>query len=375
MHYCLTALIWGLNPFRWVDSLILSLNTKWKSVFGDKIERLSNQAPARIVSLPREILLNIASFCTYTTILSLGSSCQAFRNLPHDLILVRDIAEIVYRDSRFNKADTWSAGHLELQDAKCISIAVEMTIRSARKSELPLVDFLRSRIVLAINSHPLTGVMDLNALQSCLHVARYYKLDYVIPDIAFCLVAATLERGVLENHFSTLMTTIPGPSESLVVIAFLTINLQQESLGDIREILPRPRLSLIPFKDLLGETPSLLSGRDSMKHFTRHLQSLMSPSFFEGQWCGVHLRNWDRLYAFDLVQSITRNDRNRLKISTMLTQQHLDIESEDFVMTPFGLVVFWEGASWLWKKEWCNDNFSSVRTLHDGRQKLDLVVS
>ncbi len=288
---------------------------------------------------------------------------------------MRDIAEIVYRDSRFNKAGTWSAGHLELQDAKCISIAVEMTIKSAQISELPLVDFLRSRIVLAINSHPLTGVLDQNALQSCLHVARHYRLDDVVPDIAFCLIAATLERGVLENHFSNLKTTIPRPSESLVVIAFLIINLQREYLDEIREFLPRPRLSLIPFKDLLGETPSLLSGRNSMKHFSRHLQSLISTSFLGGQWYGVYLRDWDRLYAFDSVRSITSNDRNRLKISTMLTQQHLDIESEDFVMTPFGLVVFWEGASWLWKKEWCNDNFSSVTTSHNGRQKLDLVVS
>lgn len=64
---------------------------------------------------------------------------------------------------------------------------------------------------------------------------------------------------------------------------------QPDFLGKIREVRPRPRLSLILFKDLLGETPSLLNGRDSMKHFNRHLQSSIPPSFLEGQWVGVYL--------------------------------------------------------------------------------------
>ena len=135
------------------------------------------------------------------------------------------------------------------------------------------------------SSYRCFGSDSLTILPTC------YRLDDVVPDIAFCLIAATLERGVLENHFSNLKTTIPGPSESLVVIAFLIINLQRESLGEIREFLARPQLSLIPFKDLLGETPSLLSGRNSMKHFSRHLQSLISTSFLGGQWYGVYLRD------------------------------------------------------------------------------------
>lgn len=67
------------------------------------------------------------------------------------------------------------------------------------------------------------------------------------------------------------------------------INNQPDFLGEIREVLPRPRLSLILFKDLLGETLSLLNGRDSMKYFNRHLQSSISPSFLEGQWVGIYL--------------------------------------------------------------------------------------
>jgi Fungal protein kinase len=342
----------------------------------NKAERSSNPPPASLATLPLDVKLIIASLCPYSTVISLEKSCRAFRGLLHHLPLVRDIAETVYHNSRFNNAGTWSAIHLDLQHAKSICAAVEMTIKSAEKSVAPLTDFLRSGIVLAVHSHPLTGVMDLNALQFCLPVARYYKLDDAIPDIAFCLVAAILERGVLlENHFSTLKSVVPQRSESLIVIAFLVMHIHSESLKDIQEVLPRPRLSLIPFEALLGETPSLLSGRDSMKHFDGHLQSLVTSTFLDCQWVGVYLRNWDILYVFNSVQSITRNDRNCLNVSAAINQQALDIESKDFVMTPFGLVVFWEGVSWFWKMEWCDDNFSSVRHLHDGGHKLDLVVS
>lgn len=191
----------------------------------------------------------------------------------------------------------------------------------------------------------------------------------MIPDIAFCLAAATLERGVPENHFSKLKSVAPNQSGSMVVIAFLVVNLHREYLKDIQEVLPR--LSLIPFEALLGEMPSLLT---SMKHFNGHLQSLVSPSFLDCQWVGVYLRDWDTIYDFSSVQSITHRDRNCLKVSATINQKPLDIESKNFVMTPFGLVVFWEGASWLWKKEWCDDKFSTVTPLHNGEHKLDLIV-
>jgi hypothetical protein len=137
---------------------------------------------------------------------------------------------------------------------------VETALKSEGKSAVAIKTFPKSRIILAIHSHPLAGAVDLNTMQFCLHVARYYKLDDVIPDIAFCLIAAILERGVSENHFSELKGVTPSGIDSLVVIAFLVVNLHRDSLKDVKETLPRPRLSLTPLEALLGELPSLLKG-------------------------------------------------------------------------------------------------------------------
>jgi hypothetical protein len=253
---------------------------------------------------------------------------------------------------------------------------MEMALRSEGKSAVAIETFLRPRVILAIHSHPLTGAVDINALQFCLHVARYYKVDDVIPDIAFCLIAATLERGVSENHFWELKDVTPSETDSMVVIAFLVVNLHRDSLKEVKETLPRPRLSLIPFEALLGELPSFLMGLDGTKSFAWRLQSSISPSFLNCEWVGVYLRDWDTLYEFSSVQSVKRSGETHLQVCATINQQPWEIESENYVMTPFGIVVFWQGgASWLWKKEWCDDNFAFARPLSNHGYALDFIVS
>ncbi|KIW36060.1 uncharacterized protein PV06_11640 [Exophiala oligosperma] len=145
-------------------------------------------------------------------------------------------------------------------------------------------------------------------------------------------------------------------------------------MQDIREIHLCPALSRIPFTTLLGELPSLMTGHDTLKHFEPHLQSILVDDFLDCEWVGLYHRNWDSLYRFDSVQSIVKVDNNRLKVSAAIIEP-LNIVSNDFAMTPFGLVVFSEGVTWLWKKDWCNDRFPVVEDLGDCGHQPDLVVS
>lgn len=268
----------------------------------------------------------------------------------------------------------WSSVHLDLRQARSVCVAVEMALKSGGECTEDIRTFLKSRIVLAVHSHPLAGAVDLSILQFCLHVARHYKLDDVIPDIAFSLIAATLERGVSENHFCELKGITFSRMDSLVVIAFLIVNLHRDSLKDIREALPRPQLSLIPFEALLGAFPSFQTGKQRAQYFPWRLQPSVSPSIFDCEWVGVYLRNWDTLYPFNSVQSVTKTGEDSLKASVTINEEPLDIESESFVMTPFGLVVFWRGVSWFWKKEWCNGNFSLSKPFSQ-EHELDFIVS
>ena len=148
--------------------------------------------------------------------------------------------ETVYNSCRFSKAGIWSSVHLDLPHAKSVCVAMEMALKSEGKSAVAIETFLRSRVILAIHSHPLTGNVDLNALQLCLHVTRYFKVDDVILDIAFCLIAATLEWGISENHFWKLKDVNPSETNSMVVIAFLVVNLHRDSLKELTETLPSP---------------------------------------------------------------------------------------------------------------------------------------
>lgn len=306
---------------------------------------------------------------------SLERTCRAFQGLVNDLSLLRQIVETVYHSCRFSNAGIWSSVHLDLRHAKSVCIALEMALRSEGKSAVAIETFLRSRVILAIHSHPLTGAVDLNALQFCLHVARYYKVDDVIPDIAFCLIAATLERGISENHFCELKGVTPSETDSMVVIAFLVVSLHRDSLKEIKETLLRPRLSLIPFEGLLGELPSFLMGLDGTKSFTWRLQSSITPSFLDCEWVGVYLRDWDTLYELNSVRLVKRSGDTPLQVCATINQQPWEIESENYVMTPFGIVVFWQmGASWLWKKEWCDGNFAFARRLPNHEHEPDFIV-
>lgn len=109
-----------------------------------------------------------------------------------------------------------------------------------------------------------------------------------------------------------------------------------------------------------------------MNHFNdQHLASLLSSGFLNGQWIGVYYREEsNRLYVFDSVESIAMSGLNCLNISVSINREPLEIKSDKFQITPFGLVVFWEGASWLWKEKWCGDSYSS----HNGGHASDLIV-
>lgn len=225
----------------------------------EQTEEINDQ----MAPIPWEIKVKIASFCSYSAVLSLGRSSLAFHNLLHEPTLIREIAETVYYSRQFNNTGLWSSTHLDIQHAKSICIAVEMTTSSAKKS-ISLAEFIAPKIILASYSHPLTCVFDLKTLQQCLCIAEYYKLANSIPDIAFCLVATTLEQGKLEQDFYMLRSITRSAisnSEGLPIIIFLAINLSRE---DFLVNLPRPRLSLIPFGILLGEFLSLLTGRYSI---------------------------------------------------------------------------------------------------------------
>jgi hypothetical protein len=101
----------------------------------------------------------------------------------------------------------------------------------------------------------------------------------------------------------------------------------------------------------------------------------VSSSLLHGEWAGVYLQEWNTVYKYDAVQSVTKSGTNSLKVSATINHEPLDIKSENFVMTPFGLVVFWEGASWLWKKEWCDGTFSLAEPLPNIGHELDIIVS
>jgi hypothetical protein len=116
-------------------------------------------------------------------------------------------------------------------------------------------------------------------------------------------------------------------------------------------------------------------GLDGTQSSTWRFHSSISPSFLDCEWIGVYLRDWDILYEFSSVQSVKKSGETPLQVCATLNRQPFEIESEDFVMTPFGLVVFWQGgALWLWKKEWCDDNFALARPLPNQGHELDFIV-
>lgn len=345
----------------------------------NKADRSFNTALMGLATLPWEIKLRVASFCPYSTVVSLERCSAAFRGLLHELSLVRNIADSAFLNCRFGISGLWSANHLDIQHAKSICIATEMMVASAGKSEVPFTQFMAPRVVLAAHSHPLTRVMDLDTLQDCLRVAQFYKLAEFIPDIAFVLVAAMLEQRAPGYRFQDLKTAISNKTEGLSIIASFvaTFSLDLANYPEDLKSLPKPRLSLIPFDTLLGDFPSLLTGRHSTKYFTKYLNSLLSPSFLNCQWVSAYYREEHGTFYFsDSVQSITikaTNGPSLLNVSMLLNQQPLEFESKNYLMTPFGLIVFWEGVVWLWKKEWCSDNFSQ-EPLPGGENELRLIV-
>jgi hypothetical protein len=145
-------------------------------------------------------------------------------------------------------------------------------------------------------------------LQFCLQIARLYKLENVIPDISFCIAASCLERPSSDEHFSKLGIKIPDHSESLVVIAFLATKLQLERHRDILNH-SLPRIAYIPIEYVLGGMPSVLTKNPSIQHYSEHLQSLASSSFFEsGEWVGLSINGETQAaHVFDSVTSITGN--------------------------------------------------------------------
>lgn len=346
---------------------------------GNRRVPIRNKAYASFSTLPWDIKVRVASFCSYSTVVSLEECSWAFRGLLHELSLVRHIANSVFLGCRFSNSGLWSANRLNIQHARSVCIATEMTIDSAGKSEIPITQFMAPRVVLAAHSHPLTLVMDLDTLQDCLRVAQFYNLAELIPDIAFVLVAAMLEQGAPGYRFQELKTVISNQSDGLPIIASFVATFSVDFANNPEELnsLPKPRLSLIPFDTLLGDFPSLLNGRQSIKCFAKYLNSSLSPSFLNCEWVSAYYREEnDRFYFPDSVQSITiktTNGSSLLNVSMFLNQQPLEFGSQNYVMTPFGLIVFWQGVVWLWKKEWCSDKFSQGPTPR-GENEPKLIV-
>ena len=116
-------------------------------------------------------------------------------------------------------------------------------------------------------------------------------------------------------------------------------------------------------------------GLNGTMSFTWRLQSSILPSLLDSQWAGVYLRNWDTLYGLSSVQSVERIGETTLQVCATINEQLWEIQSENYMMTPFGIVVFWqEGASWLWKREWCDNTTFARPSLNPGHE-LDFIVS
>lgn len=220
---------------------------KYCAILCRKTKTVPRPKPTGLLALPWEIQVNIASFCSYSTVLSLAKSCSTFRSLLQDLTLIRNMSQNIYHDCHFNNAGTWSATHLDLHHAKSVSIAMEMTIQSAGKSAVPVSQFLTPGIILAVHSHPLIRLLDVNTLQICLCVAQYYKMVDLIPDIAFCLMAATLEQEKPGNHYRKLRSAALNQSEGLYMIAFLVTNLYTEDLKATGQSSPQTTVIIHPF--------------------------------------------------------------------------------------------------------------------------------
>ncbi|KAF2181207.1 hypothetical protein K469DRAFT_589660 [Zopfia rhizophila CBS 207.26] len=331
--------------------------------------------PSKLITLPDEILHRIASFCPYSTVLTMGRVCRALRWMTHDPSLARIIADTVYQESRFSLPGIWSAQNLDLEQAKSICVAIEMALASADKSEMCLAKLAKWWSLLVIYSHPLVGVMNVKSMQLCLHVARYYGLTDLVSDIAFCLVATALEQDSPDNHIKGLKV-FPDHSEGLVFIANCVIGLQRpQERRVLRHQLPRA--SCIPFKLLLGEVPRHLTVC-CIKNYDEHLQSLLSPSFLDARdWHGVYFRELDRYYPLDSINSMIRDDQGRLAFSCVNNGVAWVLNSKYFTMTPFGLVVSCgpaePGAIWLWRKEWCCSEGSTTRPLYSKNSAVDYI--
>ena len=322
----------------------------------------------------------ISSSCPFLTVCELDRTCKRLHEygLPHELTLVRRIADTIHQNSRFDFTTIWSAKDLNLEQAKAVCCAGEMIIKSIEEPEVSLTSLLKWWVTLAIHSHPLISALDVNGLQFCLHIARYYKLENVIPDISFCIVASCLGRPSSDKHFSKLGINIPEHSESLVVIAFLAIQLQLEANRGILNH-PLPRIAYIPIQHILGGMPSVLTKSPSIQRYDEHLQSLASSSFFElGEWVGVCIHGENNtVHVFDSVTSITRNGQAYLVVIGILNGIDVEAVANTFVIMPFGIVFYWEFASgivWLWKKEWCGDELSNARLSGSQTHQPTLMV-